>query len=146
MVLFACKPNKLRFQFSQKDIFVNITNILPFKMGWDSVAGIAICYGVDGREIESRWRGDFLHPSIPTLEPTQPPVEWVPGLFSRGLGGQGVDLTTDLLLAPRLIKNYRYSSTLLLSGPSWNVLGWTLSFTFYTSKYKYNCTGCSRKT
>lgn len=54
MVLFACKPNKLRFQFSQKDIFVNITNILPFKMGWDSVAGIAICYGVDGREIESR--------------------------------------------------------------------------------------------
>jgi len=48
-----------------------------------SVVGTATCYGLDGPGIESRWGRDFPHLSIPALRPTQPPIEWVPGL-SRG--------------------------------------------------------------
>jgi hypothetical protein len=40
-------------------------------------------FGLDGSGIEYRWGRDFLHTSRPALGPTQPPMEWVPGL-SRG--------------------------------------------------------------
>jgi hypothetical protein len=43
----------------------------------DSSDGIATGYGLDGPEIESQWRQDFSHASIPALGPTQPPVQWV---------------------------------------------------------------------
>ena len=49
----------------------------------DSSVGIATRYGLDGPGIESRWGRDFPHPSTPALGPTQPPIQWVPGL-SRG--------------------------------------------------------------
>ena len=51
--------------------------------GWDSSVDIATRYGLDGPGIESRCGRDFPHPSRPALGPTQPPVQWVPGL-SRG--------------------------------------------------------------
>jgi len=61
-------------------------------MGRDSSVGIATGYGMDGPGIESRWGRDFPHPSTPALGPTQPPIQWVPGL-SRGVKrpGRGVD-------------------------------------------------------
>ena len=60
-------------------------NMLPLrnKGGRDSSVGIATRYGQDGPGIESRWGRDFPLPSRPALGPTQPPVQWVPGL-SRG--------------------------------------------------------------
>ena len=64
-----------------------------------SSVGIAINYGLDGPGIESRW-GEIFRMSRPALGPTQPPVQWVPGL-SRGVKhGRGVLLTTHPLLVP----------------------------------------------
>ena len=45
--------------------------------GPGSVVGIATGYGLDGPGIESRLGATF---SAPVLGPTQPPVQWVPGL------------------------------------------------------------------
>ena len=57
--------------------------LLVESVGRDSSVGIANAYGLDGPRIESRWERDFPHLSRPALRPTQPPVQWVPGL-SRG--------------------------------------------------------------
>ena len=53
-------------------------------MGRDSSVGIATLYGLNGPGIESRWRRDFSQPSRPAVGPTQPPIQWVLGVFPGG--------------------------------------------------------------
>jgi hypothetical protein len=53
-------------------------------VGWKSVVGTETRYGMDGPAIESRCGVSLSHPSRPALGPSQPRVEWVPGLFPGG--------------------------------------------------------------
>ena len=68
-------------------IFSSLANRFTFlqvaERDRDSSVGIATRYGLDGPDIEFPWGRDFPHPSRPALRPTQPPIQWVPGL-SRG--------------------------------------------------------------
>jgi hypothetical protein len=50
-------------------------------LGWDSSVGIATGYKLECPAIKSRWRRNFSHTSILAPGPTQPPVQWVLGLF-----------------------------------------------------------------
>ena len=89
--------------------------------GRDSSVGIATRYGMDGPGIKSRRGRDFPHPSIPTLGPTQPPVQWVPGL-SPGVkrpGRRADNPPPSNCRGQERIELYLYSP----SGPSWPVMG-----------------------
>ena len=96
-----------------------------------------IRYGLERPGIESPWGQDFPHLSRPVLGPTQPPIQWVPGL-SQWLSGRGMALSTHPLLPLRLKEEQSYTSA-PPSGPSWPVLRWTLPFTQPVKKTL--CTG-----
>jgi hypothetical protein len=66
--------------------------------------------GSTGREANPGKEWDFAYPSRTAPWLTEPPVQWVPGLF-RGWNGQGVVLTTHPLLVARLQKGWSCTST-----------------------------------
>jgi len=73
--------------------------------GPSSSVGIATDYGLDG--LGSNPGGDeIFRPSRPALEPTQPPVKWVPGLSKeyRQLGREADPPTPIYCRGPRKSK------------------------------------------
>ena len=82
----------------------NLVYIITTQSRSSSSVGIATGYGLDGPGIESRCGRDFPHLSRPALGPTQPPVQWVPGLSWGVKSGQGVTLTPHPLLVPLVMK------------------------------------------
>ena len=101
---FSCTCLFLSICFSGNDELVT--------HGLGSAVSRATAYGLDGLGIESRWRRDFPHLSRPALRPTQPPVQWVPGLSPGVRCCWGVTLTPHPLLVQRSKIKYSYTSTL----------------------------------
>ena len=78
---------------------------------------------------------DFLHPSRPVLGSTQPTVQWVPS-YSRP--GRGVNHPSPFSAEVKeRVKLYLYSPSV----PEWQVIGWTLPFTYYLTHVYSFCLG-----
>jgi hypothetical protein len=66
-----------------------------YKQSRDSLVGIALGYRMDDRGSKVRFPGGglgiflFTTESRSALEPTQPPIQWVPGAISRGVKRPG---------------------------------------------------------
>jgi hypothetical protein len=80
---------KISLGKTNSDKYTYLANIAKFK--WNCA----------GWTVEFRWGRDFSHLSRPSLGPTQPPAQWVPGLFRGVQSGRGVTLTPHPLLVPR---------------------------------------------
>jgi len=94
------------------------------RVGLDSLVGTATRYWLDGPGIKSRWGRYFPHLSRPALEPTQPPIQWVPGSFlevKRVERGDDHPPPSSAEVKER-VQLYLYSPF----GPSWPVIGWPL--------------------
>jgi hypothetical protein len=63
---------------------VKIIQKFLYFVGRDIIACLDTRYGLDGPGFELRWGRDFPHIPWPAVGPTQPPVQWVPGLFPGG--------------------------------------------------------------
>jgi hypothetical protein len=94
------------------------TVIYPFtpKRSRGSSGSIVSDYGLDDRGSipgRDKWFFSLTSVSKPALWPTQPPVQWVPGVLSPGIKrGRGVMLTTHPYLVPRswMSRSYYTSS------------------------------------
>ena len=96
----------------------------PLLVVRDNSVGMETGYGLDGPVIKSRWGRDFPHPFKPALRPTQPPMQWVTGLFPGGKAARSWSWSPTPFSAEvkERVELYLFSP----SGSSWRVLGWPL--------------------
>jgi hypothetical protein len=80
-----------RYWLYVRFVYSNIRAGYWYWAGRDSSVGIATGYGLDGPGIEFRWGRDIQHLSREVLGPTQPPVQWILGLFPDGKERPGRD-------------------------------------------------------
>ena len=120
-VLWPFSPQPTHYTDSYSGSHNRFDTVSKRVMGRDSVVGIAPRYRLDGPGIKSRWGRDFSKPSRPALGPTQPPIQWIPGLFPGvKRPGRGVDHPpSSSARVKEKVELYLYSP----SGPSWPVLG-----------------------
>jgi hypothetical protein len=96
----------IEVRFPETKRIFSLTSVSRRSRG--SSVSIVSGYGLDGPAIEvwfpEETKRIFPVSSVtrPTLRPTQPPVQWVPGVLSPGAKrGRGVTLTTHPHLVPR---------------------------------------------
>jgi hypothetical protein len=99
------RPGQGKYDFWNADIKLVLYN----NFSRDSSFSIVSDYGLDDLAIEVRSPAgaeDFSSsPCVQTLGPTQPPIQWVPGVLSPGeKRGRGVTLTTH----PHLLAEVKY--------------------------------------
>ena len=93
-------------------------------VGQDSLGDIATGYRLDNLGIKSWWGRDF--PQFSRLWPTQPHIQWVPGLFPGGkVAGHGISYPpSSSAEVKERVEMYLYCP----SGPLWSVLGLPLHY------------------
>jgi hypothetical protein len=80
----------------------------------DNSVGIATGYGLDYRGVGVRvpvWSRVFSTLLGPAVEPTQPPIQWVPGLPSPGVKRAGREADHSHPTIPEVKKMWIYTST-----------------------------------
>jgi hypothetical protein len=102
-------------------------------------------YGLDDRVIEVRSpaeaKGIFPLSSVsrPALRPTQPPVQWVPGVLSLGVKRcRGLMVTTHphLVLRSRVSRSYTSSPPKRLRGVLWDCFSFNRPYMDAYTRYE----------
>ena len=108
------------------NISISVVSNLIFR---NSSVGIETRYGLEGPGSESRCGRNFPHTSRTAQGSTQPPIQWVPGLFPGvKRPGRGVDHPhPSSAEVKERVEIYLYSP----SEPWWHVIWWTLPLPFY---------------
>jgi hypothetical protein len=106
----------LRFKGLKKLISGFVFDTLHYLLRVSSVSIVWLRTGRPGDRSSIPGRGERTFPLVsvsrPALGPTQPPVQWVPGVLSPGLKrGRGVTLTTNLHLVLRSRMSRSYTSS-----------------------------------